>query len=121
MGVAKADPNADAIKKLQQQLDSLNKAETTEGNRARYLEVHRRMDDLLLKQEIYWTQRSRIPWLKYGDKNTKFFHSKASQRRQRNHIKGIKNGEGQWVEDMEDIVNVAVDYFDNLFCPGSCD
>jgi len=121
MGVAKADPNADAIKKLQQQLDSLNKAETTEGNRVRYLEVHRRMDDLLLKQEIYWTQRSRIPWLKYCDKNTKIFHSKASQRRQRNHIKGIKNGEGQWVEDMEDIVNVAIEYFDNLFCAGSCD
>ena len=51
---------------------------------------------------------------------TQFFHSKASQRRRRNHIKRIKNSEGDWVEEEEDIVMVAVDYFDNLFTAGTC-
>ena len=78
-GQAKANPNANAIKKLQQQLDALNEAKTIEGNRAQYLEVCKRMDDLLLKQEIYWAQRSRIPWLKYGDKNTNFFIPKQAK------------------------------------------
>ena len=47
------------------------------------------MDELLQKQEIYWAQWSRINWLKYGDKNTKFFHAKATQRRRKNYIRGI--------------------------------
>ena len=43
------------------------------------VEVSKQLDDLLLKQEIFWRQGSQVSWLKYWDKNTKFFHSKASQ------------------------------------------
>ena len=73
-----------------------------------------------MKQEIYWVQRYWVAWLKYGDRNTKIFHSKASQRRRRNHIKGVMNSQEQWVEEMEDVARVTVDYFDKLFCAGSC-
>ena len=65
--------------------------EVTADSRAEYLEVSKKLDDLLLKQEIFWAQRSRISWLKHEDKNTKFFHTKASQWRRRNHIQSIKN------------------------------
>ena len=62
-----------------------------------------------------------MSWLKHGDKNTKFFHSKFLQRRQRNFIKGIKNANGVWVEEVEDVAKVAFDYFMNIFSASTCD
>ena len=53
--------------------------------------------------------------MKHRDTNTKFFHSKATQWRKKNHISGIQNALGQWVEELEKVVEVASDYFDNLF------
>ena len=59
-------------------------------------------------------------WIKHGDKNKSFFHSKASQRRQRNFIKGLLDPQGNWCEDIEEVAGVAVDYFNNMFSIGSC-
>ena len=59
--------------------------------------------------------------MKHGDKNTKFFHSKASQRRRQNFIQGIRDEGDNWVEAQEDIARVAISYFGNLFSAGVCD
>ena len=95
--------------------------DVTEESKAEFLEVSKNLNELLRRQEIFWAQKSRISWLKHGDKNTKFFHAKASQQRQRNHIQRIKNSEDCWVEDAEDIADVAIEYFDNLFVAGTYD
>lgn len=60
----------------------------------RSLTIHQRlreaiMDDLeqtLSMQEDYWCQRGRSNWLTNMDKNTSYFHHKATSRKERNFI-----------------------------------
>ena len=49
------------------------------------------------------------------DKNTKFFHQRASQQKRKNHINGIFDSRGNWCVDEDDIARVAKDYFQWLF------
>jgi hypothetical protein len=43
----------------------------------------------LLQEEICWRQKSRIKWLKEGDKCTKFFHLMANSNRRFNNIDSL--------------------------------
>ena len=58
-------------------------SELIDAIKSDFILAGKELDDLLLKQEIYWAQRSHISWLKHRDTNSdiKFVHSKASQRR----------------------------------------
>ena len=48
-GDTKAKPEEKEIKLLQDQLDKINRADTTEESKEEYLVVSKKMDDLLLK------------------------------------------------------------------------
>lgn len=67
------------------------------------------------KDEIMWRQRSRFSWLTEGDKNTKFSHESASQRRRTNTIVGIHDQNDVWQTDPLELEHVAVDYFTQMF------
>ena len=54
-------------------------------------------------------------WFQGGDRNTSFFHAKASARYQKNYIDGLVDEQGRWQEDELKIEQVAVAYFDKLF------
>ncbi|XP_058783870.1 uncharacterized protein LOC131658613 [Vicia villosa] len=54
-----------------------------------YKALEAQRNKLLFLEETMWRQRSRAVWLKGVDRNTKFFHYKASQRRQTNRIKKL--------------------------------
>ena len=51
------------------------------------------------KEEVMWKQRSRNNWLKDGDSNTKYLHSRATQRNKHNYISGLEDDNGVWVEE----------------------
>eukprot|EP00253_Pinus_taeda_P007421 PITA_07421 len=62
------------------------------------------------QEEILWRQKSRINWLREGERNTKFFHQAMIQNRQRNQIFSIKTAEGERVVEQEGIERVLVEY-----------
>ena len=70
---------------------------------------------MLLIEEDMWNQWSRNCWLKASDKNTSFFHTKASNRHQCNTIQKVMSMEGVQEEDEELIGRTFVEYYENLF------
>ena len=74
------------------------------------------INEIQVREEIMWNQRSRVLWLKWGGRNTKFFHAMVSQRRRKIWIAGLQNSEGVWVEDKEGIKSTILDYFKDIYC-----
>ncbi|KAK3194206.1 hypothetical protein Dsin_025516 [Dipteronia sinensis] len=77
-----------------------------------------RLDILLEEEEMYWKQRSRVEWLKGGDKNSKFFHLRATARRSRNLIEGLFDERGIRREGNVEVEKVVTKYFSGLFTAG---
>ncbi|KAL0011518.1 hypothetical protein SO802_006626 [Lithocarpus litseifolius] len=69
------------------------------------------INDLLDSEDIYWSPRSRVQWLREGDCNTKFFHFRASKRKKKNTILGLRDDNGTWYDTNDTIVDVAIKYF----------
>ncbi|XP_042952327.1 uncharacterized protein LOC122289400 [Carya illinoinensis] len=61
-----------------------------------------------------WNQRAKALWLKGGDSNSKFFHYRSSQRKNKNWIIGLKNDVGVW-QYGNDRDQLIISYFQSLF------
>ncbi|KAL0799496.1 hypothetical protein Bca101_054671 [Brassica carinata] len=68
-----------------------------------------------LAEEQFWQQRSRIQWLKNGDRNTGFFHAATRTRRTINLIPVLEDDHGGVVYEEQDITRVISEYFNRIF------
>ncbi|KAJ1403335.1 ribonuclease H [Sesbania bispinosa] len=104
---------------------------STPDNIAKRKDLLTSYDDILRQDEVYWMQRSRALWLKEGDKNATFFHSKASMRQRVNKIKRLKDETGSWVygqgEQGRSFNNILITFLSPLLlkmlrkiCASSC-
>jgi hypothetical protein len=74
-----------------------------------------KMNEMLYREEMMWMQRSRVDGLREGDRNTRFFHSKAIWRARKNRIKKLKDEEGAYQTDQGTMGRLATKYFRELF------
>ncbi|KAL5781686.1 hypothetical protein ACOSP7_006715 [Xanthoceras sorbifolium] len=75
----------------------------------------RDLESLLSKEELYWKQQSRVDWLLAGDKNSKFFHRRATARKKKNQISSLLDSRGVRRESEQGMSSVVFDYFSDLF------
>ncbi|GKA20651.1 ribonuclease H [Tanacetum coccineum] len=77
--------------------------------------LREQIKELLTHEELMWKQHNRVQWLREGDKNTRFFHTRASNRCRRNGILRLKGPDGRWVEEHDEVCNLVTGYFSELF------
>jgi hypothetical protein len=100
---------------LKKQLDSLR------SNPSRYtptyveIKIADRLVELYHREEILWRQRVRLEWLVHGDKNTYFFHLRASRRRRKNQIKSLQLPDSRITQDKDELEEAANAFYDNLY------
>lgn len=79
------------------------------------MNLHRRLEELLELESAYWKQRSQSNQRRFGDRNTAYFHHRASSRHRVNIIHKIQNSYGTTVSIDSAIADVAVKFFSALF------
>lgn len=65
------------------------------------------------REEIMWAQRSKEMWLLNGDRNTKY--SLVKQRKSKNTVVRIRNTDGSWLENYEDLETAVGDFFKDIY------
>jgi hypothetical protein len=106
---------------IKERVDELKALEVTaergglsEVERERKRQLCRDLERALMQEEISWRQKSRIKWLKEGDKCTKFFHLMANSNKRYNTIDSF-NINGVLSSNPEAIREHAACYFESMF------
>jgi hypothetical protein len=87
---------------LKAKRDQLHRVEQKSMNgyeHAPVISLRREVNELLVKEEKMWQQRSCTLWLTKGDRNTKYFHSRATHRHRRNSLLGLRDDSGELITD----------------------
>ncbi|GAU39501.1 hypothetical protein TSUD_68650 [Trifolium subterraneum] len=102
------------IDKYRRKLEAVRN-EVDAANVHYYNELRKKLDVLLVKDDLFWKQRAKTYWYRDGDLNTRFFHATASTRKKKNQIEHLEDPQGTVCNSIEGMKAIANDYFTNLF------
>ncbi|XP_061993305.1 uncharacterized protein LOC133711157 [Rosa rugosa] len=100
---------------LRDRLQALFSLPLSAANQEECSALNAKLEGLLAEEDAYWKQRSKVTWLTDGDKNTKFFHRKASNRRAKNRLTGLFDYNGVWQDTSQGMEDVVLHYFSSMF------
>ena len=103
------------LERKRRELEQAERVAAWGGGCGRVKELNAEIRRLTDMEDCMWNQRAKVAWLRDGDKNTKYFHCRSTERNKRNFISGLENELGIWVEEESRIGDMLVQYFSNLF------
>uniref|UniRef100_A0A0A8XR28 Reverse transcriptase domain-containing protein n=1 Tax=Arundo donax TaxID=35708 RepID=A0A0A8XR28_ARUDO len=103
------------IKKAKKNLEECRRHPINQGNINREAMLKFKLDRLEDQRDLYWKQRAHVNWLEKGDRNTKFYHQYASDRRRRNKIKKLVKDDGGVVTEVAVMCGVVTNFYKSLF------
>ena len=80
-----------------------------------FLQLKTEVADLLRVEEKMWQQRNHVHWMISGDKNSSYFHNRASQRFRRNNITELRDSLGGIASGDEKVSEMIIVYYNQLF------
>ena len=108
-----------AIDKMKEALEA---AETDMANDTNLIQkITSELQEAYRKEEEYWKQRSRLLWLRLGDRNSGFFHAITRNRKRINAFSVLEDASGELVYTEDKISKAIVNYFQTLFTTGHGD
>jgi len=78
-------------------------------------ELQQEYNHILFQEEMLWYQKSHEKWVKFGDKNSTFFHTQTIIRRKKNKIHRLQLPNGNWTTDSDILQDEAHKFFKNFF------
>uniref|UniRef100_A0A8I6Y3E3 Reverse transcriptase domain-containing protein n=1 Tax=Hordeum vulgare subsp. vulgare TaxID=112509 RepID=A0A8I6Y3E3_HORVV len=103
------------IKRMERALHYLRRHSMSGSNLREEQQLERQLCELFEREEIMARQRSRVEWLRAGDRNTAFFHSKATARRRTNRILALARDDGSVCTSPTEIKGMVHTWCENLF------
>ncbi|KAI9088073.1 hypothetical protein K1719_030050 [Acacia pycnantha] len=76
----------------------------TKAKKLRIEEIIGKIEELWDREEMYWWQRARLNWTKFGDKNARFFHSTVIQRSARNKLLRLRYYKASMTHNEEEVL-----------------
>lgn len=106
---------------LTREINSIVDRQGNEPSSNRLRQAREELSNLYNSEESYWAQRSHISWIHEGDRNTRFFHVRATCRARKNRIEGLTDENGRLVNDEKGVCELVRRYFLVLFIFDSFD
>ena len=101
--------------KLQKRLDRLRSVSMGRGPTEEELAVASQLREAMRQEEIWLKQRSRVLWLRVGDRNTGYFQGQDAHRKRINRITSLENSQGQILQDPEEVKEEISNFYHALY------
>ena len=67
------------------------------------------------EEEMFWSQKARLQWLREGDKNSKYFHAVVNGRRRASRMNQLQKSDGNWTKSEQEAGQELAKYYRQLF------